>query len=223
MEKARPVDLLAPLGGAMLLVSAFLEWFRYPDPEVIKLQQQFEVPDRNIETSATLITSTGWEVTSLRYILYLCAIAAIVNFFLLIMSRTPGRSAIFSTPVIGLGALTALWIALRWLNPPFDDATVLSGLYVGLAGALLVLGGTFMALRDERIPPGFDHAPAPEMLSLPADLAAATSAQEPQPESAPSQPATSQSPVQPAAQPPVAPSGGTGRDESVAPPGQPGS
>lgn len=212
MQRARPVDLLAPIGGATMLVSAFLDWFRYPDPEVIKLQQRFEVPAGNLETPATLITSTGWEITSLRYVLYLCAVAAIVNFFLLIISRTPGRSLVFSTPVIGLGALTALWIVLRWLNPPFDHATVLSGLFVGLAGALLVLGGTFMALRDERIPPGFDRAPEPELLSLPADLPAAASAQQQQGEPGPRQPA--------AGQPPAAQSGGASRDESVAPPGQ---
>lgn len=215
MEKARPVDLLAPLGGAMLLVSAFLEWFRYPDPEVIKLQQQFEVPDRNIETSATLITSTGWEVSSLRYILYLCAIAAIVNFFLLIMSRTPGRAAIFATPVTGLGALTAVWIAIRWINPPFDDAQVMSGLFVGLAGALLVVGGTFLALRDERVPSGFDQAPPAEMLSLP-DLPSAAAAQKPAGDPV-SQSSAEQPPVEPPATSPAKP-GDADRDASVAPP-----
>lgn len=162
MNKLRTIDLIAPVGGLVLLISTFLGWFDYPNPAYIELSKSLENGFASVEFSEpAVLQATAWNMTFTRYVIYLAAIAGIALFLMTVMSATPAASIVSTTPVLWIGTLASLAIAYRWIDVPIDGATVRAPLYLGLGAAVTVMVGAFVTMRDEHVPAGFAQAPEP--------------------------------------------------------------
>jgi hypothetical protein len=117
-------ELLAALGGLLVLISLFLDWFEIRG-----------------------LSSTGWRAfESLDLVLAALAIAAIATGG----AAFGAVAALNSRLLLPLGGALVLIIAIQLISPPpgFWEADPTTGAWMALAGALLVLiGGALSAAR----------------------------------------------------------------------------
>jgi hypothetical protein len=128
----KPGDWLAGLGGLALLVSLFLPWYSVAGV------------DRDL---------TGWQ--SFAVIDVLLALAALVGIALAVTTavrRTPAVPVALGVLGGPVGALAALLVLIRLLDPPGPNELLDlgPGAWLALAGALAVAAGAWWSLGDER-------------------------------------------------------------------------
>ena len=120
--------LVGLVGGVLLFVSLFLEWYEGEDP--------------------VLTAFTVFEVLDL--VLAALAVGAIVALADALGLRLPGGSPARARLALPLGAVALLIILTQLINdPPFlvvSDRGPEIGLWLALAGALLIVGGGLLAV-----------------------------------------------------------------------------
>ncbi len=142
-------EIVATLGGALLAVSLFLEWYR--------LGNRFAVLNscRGPDSSCT-----GWSaLTILRFLLLLAAAAPLILAYIIVRGHALSWPRGELTAVTALGALT--FTVFRGLidkpgSPP-GEISIGYGWWVALAGGFLILTGSVLRARESgprRKPPG---------------------------------------------------------------------
>jgi hypothetical protein len=140
MGGLRPFDLVAGVGGVVLLVALFLPWY---GGEV-----------------------TGWEALSvIDVLLGLAAVVAIAVPVVTAASSGPAKPVAVAVIASVLTALAVLVVAFRLVDDPGPHSQLRSGAWIGLVGALIAFAGAFGALKDEStpgaVPPDVPRRPAP--------------------------------------------------------------
>jgi hypothetical protein len=155
MTRLRPPDVVAGVAGAAMIIVLFLPWYGLEGRGVVTYG-----PGSG--------TATAWEAFSVTDILLaLLALLAIALPVVTAAASGPAKPVAFG--VLGsVGSILAVLLILyRLLNQPGpNDVVVLRyGAWLGLLAALLMLGGCWAAMRDERTPgatpPNVPRRPAP--------------------------------------------------------------
>lgn len=142
-------EAIATLGGAVLLLSLFLEWFSLGNANAVL--NGCHGPQAGC---------TGWaSLTILRYVLVLTAIAPAILAYIIVRGHALSWPRGELTAVTALTALT--FIIFRGLidkpgSPP-GQITISYGWLLALIGGLLILAGSVWRAREsaaKRKPPG---------------------------------------------------------------------
>ena len=142
LRRLRAGELIAATGGLVLFVSLFLPWYRADG--CLRLVGAIE-GDSGCDFSA-------WDALAVNdVILALVAVAAVA---LLIVTAAQGISAVpiamaSLVTLAGVGGLVLVLVRVAWLPDLADERAW--GLWLGLAGAVAIVGGGLIAMRDERL------------------------------------------------------------------------
>lgn len=168
MGRLRPLDLVAGVGGIVLLASLFLHWYALDVPTV----RTGDVVTPLVATFGDALEPTGWQAFTVTDIL-LVAVALLAIAVPVVTATVHGPALPIAIVVLASVAapLAALLIGYRMLNEPGpnDIVELRAGAWIGLAGALIAFAGSFGALKDESTP----GAVAPDVPRRPAPPAAA--------------------------------------------------
>jgi hypothetical protein len=142
-------EIVATLGGALLAVSLFPEWYR--------LGNRFAVLNscRGPDSSCS-----GWSaLTILRFLLLLAAVAPLILAYIIVRGHALSWPRGELTAVTALGALTFTVFRGPIDKPgsPPGEISVAYGWWVALAGGFLILTGSVLRARESgprRKPPG---------------------------------------------------------------------
>jgi hypothetical protein len=100
----------------------------------------------------------GWGgLTTLRWLMFLCAVGGIALFVLQGVRRTPAIPVSLSVVLTVVSLVTALALAYRVLiNPPGPNSLIdgKAGAYVGLLSTVVLLFGAYRSLRREGVAEG---------------------------------------------------------------------
>jgi hypothetical protein len=161
--RLRPGDVLAGIGGVVLLGSLWLHWYAIDlsgladgDPLAAPILAQVAPP------------ISAWEAFSSTDIL-LAAVALLAIGLTLVtaVARGPAKPVAFAVVTSAVSPLAVLLVLYRIVNPPGDNqlVAVQSGAWIGLAGAVVLTVGAWLALADEStpgaVPPQVPVRPAP--------------------------------------------------------------
>ncbi len=152
------------LGLLLLAAGSFLPWYEAPDANVTQTLQQISA-DATIDPSAAAVQMDMWNLTVVPWI---AAIGFVLGGFVLISTlfgRTSRQAILWSVPAAWFGLLLTMVIAVRVFDAPVDGARNRYGIYVGLAGAVLIWLGGWQSMRDERAVPAFELSPEPEIIT----------------------------------------------------------
>jgi hypothetical protein len=135
LRRLRAGELIAATGGAALFVSLFLPWYRGGG----------HGPD-----------STAWEALAINdVILTLVAAAAAALLLVTALQRVPAVPIAMDSLLTLLGFIGLVLVLVRVAWPPGAADERAWGLWLGLAGALAIVVGGWIAMRDQRLsPPG---------------------------------------------------------------------
>jgi hypothetical protein len=142
-------EAIAAVGGLVLLLSLFLEWFSLGNSNAVL--NSCHGPN---------VGCTGWSsLTILRFLLILASIAPAILAYIIIRGHALSWPRGELTAVTALAALT--FIVFRGLidkpgSPP-GQITISYGWFVALLGGLLILAGSIWRARESatrRKPPG---------------------------------------------------------------------
>lgn len=190
-EKTTSGRLVAAVGGIVLIISLFFKWYGISfGGEFGQIANQF-ANSINVDTSVS-----GWQSLDFGDIVFL-----VVG----LLAIAPAALDIFDLEVdlpfdvafvalIG-GAISAAWIVLRMIDKP-DGAGLKIGIFLGLAGAVVVAVGGFLQKSDSG-EDAFSYA-------APGQPGQAVPPQAP-PQQPPAAPTPPQDPPQPPPPPPPAP------------------
>jgi hypothetical protein len=147
---------VAATGGALLLISLFLDWY------------QFKLPARGGNPARDVSTANAWDGLE-RTDVYVCvlAIAALVAAVVLAGNWIRGSNAVQITIVV-LGLAAAFLVLYRGLNPPaplvfgveLDTSLKLGWFLALLSSAGIAVGGAMAFVRRPAAEPGVDTADA---------------------------------------------------------------
>jgi hypothetical protein len=131
VNRLRPADWLAGLGGAVLLVSLFLPWY------------DVKGVGRHL---------TGWQAFSVIDVIL--AIAALVGLGVALATafrHTPALPVALGVLGAPVGALAVLLVLVRVLDPPGPNELLdlAVGSWLALLGALGVAAGSWLSMADE--------------------------------------------------------------------------
>jgi hypothetical protein len=147
LRRLRPGEWLAGLGGVVLLVSMFLDWYGI---DGYKTRTRVGQGYAGVET--VWGKANAWESFSMVDIFL--AIAAAVAVAAAVMTAVQ-RGAAIPTALLSLAllfaAIGAVLLVWRVLDPP-GDTTREAGLWVGLGAFAVMLGGILASMRDESFP-----------------------------------------------------------------------
>jgi hypothetical protein len=125
LRRARLGEWAAGLSGLALLAILFLPW--YGDPE-----------------------RTAWEAFGIfDVVLALAGLFALVTLVVTWTQATPAVPIAMITMVAWAGVVTLVWLLVRVLSAPGDEASRELGLWLGLAASAGILGGALAGMRDE--------------------------------------------------------------------------
>jgi hypothetical protein len=149
-------EWLAAVSGVALLVSLVVPWYR---PEIC-ITRYGDVPAGVPDCSLS-----GWEsLTAIDVLLALVAATGVLLAIVTAAQRVPAVPVALSALVVLVGVFGIVLVLLRLADLP-DWATGREwGLFLGLAGALGIVAGAVIAMRDE-VRPG---ATAPDIPAMPA-------------------------------------------------------
>ena len=138
MSKLRSADIVGGAGGLALLITLFLPWYTL-----------------DVAGFGLHVTATAWQAFSVSDILLaLFALPAIALPVVTATAAGPAKPVAFT--VLGsVGSILALLLVLyHLLNQPGPNDVVglRYGAWLGLLAALVMLGGCWGAMRDERTP-----------------------------------------------------------------------
>ena len=163
MNRVRPADVLAGVGGVVLLGSLWLKWYGL-DPGA------FAMDGATISVLNTFVPAdvTAWQAFSVTDVLLavfaLLAIGVPVSSAL---ARRPSKPVAFTVLSSIGGFLAVLLVLYRLVNQPGSNelVAVKPGAWIGLAGAILTFAGSWLAMADEStpgaVPPQVPLRPAP--------------------------------------------------------------
>jgi hypothetical protein len=128
LSRLRIGELAALLGAGCVIVSLTMNWY--------------QTPEGNLSAWATF----GPAVV----LLMLAALAALVLVVATVSERStafPVATAVWSTFFGAVGAVAAV---VRLLERPHHASALCAGAWLAFVGALLILGGSWQSMRDER-------------------------------------------------------------------------
>ena len=129
LRRLRVGEWMTAIAGVALLVSLFAPWYGAED-----------VP-----------ATSGFEsLAVLDIVLALIAAVAVALLIITAAQRLPAVPVAFNTLVVFSGLLAVVLVVIRALVLPDDASAREWGLWLGLAGALGIVAGSLIALRDER-------------------------------------------------------------------------
>jgi hypothetical protein len=127
-DRVRPAELVALLGGLLLGVSLFFPWF--------------EFPSGNLD---------AWDAfTLIDILLALTAVAGGGLFWVTLTRPSPAVPVAIGVWTTLLGLISTIFVGLRLFDHPAGSSGACIGVWLGLAGALLVLVGAWLGLNHER-------------------------------------------------------------------------
>ena len=156
LRRLRAGEWITGAAGALLLVSLFLPWYGEADADA---------------------SVTAWETLAiLDVVLALIAAAAVLLLFVTATQNVPGVPIAMTSLVALAGLIALVLVLIRVADLPDGAEGREWGLFIGLAGAVGIVGGAFVAMRDERLSPPGGHTdstgrpspPPPEIETLPA-------------------------------------------------------
>jgi hypothetical protein len=161
--RLRPADVLAGIGGVVLLASLFLHWYGFD------LGAVFQPGEPTPTLTGTVVPSvTGWQAFSVTDILLAAvAVLAIALPLVTAVARGPAKPVAVAVVTTVAGFFAILLVLYRIVNQPGENSIVVVeiGAWAGLAGAVLVTVGAWLALADEStpgaVPPQVPRRPAP--------------------------------------------------------------
>jgi hypothetical protein len=164
MNRLRPADVLAGAAGVALLVVEFLHW--YGVRGVPSTVSQGSNGSTAYAPLAQPPDVTAWQAFSVVDILLaLCALVAIALVIVTATARGPAKPVAFTVLTTLAGLLATLLALFRLLVPPKGFYELRYGAWLGLAAALLILVGGFLAMKDDRtpgaVPPDVPRRPTP--------------------------------------------------------------
>jgi len=139
----RTGELIAAIGGVLLIVVMFLSWLGIPD-QVAEAAEGLGVSTADISTNA-------WESFTFLDIAWLvAAIGALVPAVLAASGAVAGPTrAGLSLISSVLGVLAALSILYRIIDP-LKDASLKYGIWLGLITAVVIAYGSWRAVQEAR-------------------------------------------------------------------------
>jgi hypothetical protein len=163
VSRLRPADLVAGGAGLVLLIALFLPWYGVT----------IETPSR--PGSATITTfvvgpphASAWQAFSVTDVLLALAALLAIAVPVVVATTSGPAKPVAVTVLSGVSSILAfLLIAYRLLNQPGpnDLVEVRGGAWLGFAAALVMIAGSWAAMRDERTPgaapPEIPRRPAP--------------------------------------------------------------
>jgi hypothetical protein len=127
----RPGELVGAVGGLGLLVSLFLHWYLESD-DYLTAWKAFSVTDIVLVAAAVMGMS----------------VAACVLLRISVSYPVAGSSV-----ATGFGAVAAVLIVIRMINPPGYGAMTLEvGAWLGLASALAIALGGYLGMQPMKVP-----------------------------------------------------------------------
>jgi hypothetical protein len=135
LRRLRAGEWIAALSGAVLLVSLFLPWY-----------------------GAGAEDASGWEALAvLDVALALVAAFGVALLVITASQRVPAVPIALSTIVTLVGLIGLVLVLIRLANLPggFDGREL--GVWLGLLGAIGIVAGGAVAMRDERLSPAGRH------------------------------------------------------------------
>jgi hypothetical protein len=155
LRRLRAGEWVAAASGVALLVSLFLPWYR---PEVCITS--YRVPD--VSDCAGL---TGWEsLAAIDVLLAFVAASGVLLAIVTAVQRVPAVPIATSALVSIAGVFGVVLVLFRLIDIPDGASGRDWALWLGLAGAVGIPAGAFIAMRDE-IRPG---ATRPDIPAIPA-------------------------------------------------------
>jgi len=145
LTKVRAGDVLAGLGGLVLLAVMFAPWYHF-------LEGVYE-GTRTIAPNDT--SQSAWEaLTVLRFPLAILALLGIAQLATTLFERTPAYPVAAEVFATAIGIPITIWTAIRLIDAPGPDfaADLRWGAWVGLLCCLAVTAGACWSLRDEQRP-----------------------------------------------------------------------
>jgi hypothetical protein len=158
LRRLGPGEWLAAASGLALLVSLFLPWYDFAAPGVNRATGWSEyVP---------FGSATGWEALSvLDVLLALVAASGVLLAIVTAAQETPAVPVAVSALVALAGLVGVILVLIRVLDIPDWAGGRGWALWLGLAGALGIVAGSMVSMRDEIRPgaadPDIDLMPAP--------------------------------------------------------------
>lgn len=152
------------LGLAALLAGSLLPWYDVPVATDISSLGEL-VPDAVLQAANVVAEANMWDLNVLRWVGLIALFCAAMLLLATWFGETAGTATLWSVPAAWFGLLLTVMIGIRVFDAPFDGAANRYGIYVSLAGAVLVWQGAWESMRDERTPPALDHSPEPELIT----------------------------------------------------------
>jgi hypothetical protein len=170
LSRVRSADWVAGIGGLVLFVSLWLHWYG--------LDASALVPKGNYQGNSGVIAilqthtpvpdATAWQAFSeIDVLLALFALPAIGVPISAALSKVPTAPVAFTVIATTASFFAVLLVLFRLLDQPGSNelVAVKYGAWVGLAGAVLALVGSWLAMADEHtpgaVPPQLTVRPAP--------------------------------------------------------------
>jgi hypothetical protein len=157
LGRLRAGEWLAGVSGVALLVSLFLPWYDLSLPSA---------PGAGgVSYYLSSTSASGWEALSvIDVVLALVACGGVMVAILTAAERVPAVPLALSALIAPVALVGVILVLIRALDLPDWAAGRGWALWLGLAGALGVLAGTLVTMRDEVRP----DALAPDIETLPA-------------------------------------------------------
>jgi hypothetical protein len=129
LRRLRVGEWMTAISGVVLLVSLFAPWYGAEDAPA----------------------TSGFEsLAVLDIVLALVAAGAVALLIITAAQRLPAVPLTFNTLVCLSGLLALVLVLIRVIDLPGDASAREWGLWLGLAGALGIVAGSLIAMRDER-------------------------------------------------------------------------
>ena len=168
MGRLRPADVLAGIGGVVLLASLWLDWYGIDVGALIRGANPAGDGVLSVLNTFSTPELTGWQAFSVVDILLaLAALLAIGVPVTSALAHSPAKPVAFALLATVAGALAVLLVLYRIVDQPGSNAlvTVKAGAWIGLTGAILAFVGSWLALADDSTPgatpPQVPRRPAP--------------------------------------------------------------
>jgi hypothetical protein len=127
-NRVRAGELVAGFGGLVLAVAMFLPWFEF--------------------RSGNLDAWSAFAVIDI--VLGLTALAGLGLFWVTLTRATPAIPVAVGVATGPLALIATLCVVVRLIDHPAGSFDTCAGVWVGLAGTLLVLVGAWAGVNDER-------------------------------------------------------------------------
>jgi len=151
-------EWLAAASGVALLLSLFLPWYDFATP--------FHDARTGWTTYAPFGSFSGWEALSaIDVLLALVAASGVLLAIVTAVQGVPAVPVALSALISVFAAVGVVFVLIRVLFIPDWASGRAWGLWLGLAGSLGIVIGSFISMRDEIRPdarePDLDLIPAP--------------------------------------------------------------